>query len=744
MLIIYKYYFINMRYIFMLFMVNLFAYTSLAQNEFRAVIKDKETEELLPGATAIIKSIGNGAVADINGLTEIHNIPNGLHLITFSMLGYQTAVYKFWFPFLADSINIILLENESEELDEVQVTATRSSRVISDIPTRIETITAGELAEKATMQSANIKMILTESTGIQTQQTSAISANTSIRIQGLDGKYTQLLKDGFPLYSGFSGGLSLLQIPPLDLKRAEVIKGSSSTLYGGGAIAGLINLVTKEPTDKDEFTSMVNMTSAKGFDLNTFYSHKFNKTGITVFLARNSQAAYDPDNDNLSDLPKNVIYNFNPKVFYYINPTTIISLGLISSVENRLGGDMVLISNKTDSAHTFYQLNKSFRNTILFKFEKSFRNKTVLTFKNSIAYFSRNIEMPLYHFGGKQISGFAEINYHVTGEKSEWIAGLNEWTDSFSEIRTSFFLNRNYRQVTLGAFLQNNLKITDRFITESGIRADYLTLKSPYYRDKSYTVILPHLSMMFKFTSNLTSRLGGGLGYKAPGIFDEEAEKQGFRNVMPINLNKSKPEKSVGINVDINYKKTLFNRLSISINQLFFYTRINEPLVANSAMLAHDTLDYENIIGNICSKGLETNIKLRFDHYSVYIGYTFINAEKNYNSITTRNLLTAHHRLYFTPMYEIENKIRIGFEVFYVSPQLLSSGETSRAYWLMGFSVEKYFKHFSLFLNLENIPDSRQSRWQPMYSGSMQNPRFAEIWAPTDGFIFNGGIRLLL
>ena len=138
------------------------------------------------------------------------------------------------------------------------------------------------------MKPGDIRMLLNESTGIQTQQTSATSYNSSIRIQGLDGRYTQILRDGFPLYSGFSGGLSLMQVAPLDLKQIEVIKGSSSTLYGGGAIAGLVNLVSKTPTAKRELSFIGNGTSAGGLDLSGFYSQKFNKVGVTIFGSRNT------------------------------------------------------------------------------------------------------------------------------------------------------------------------------------------------------------------------------------------------------------------------------------------------------------------------------------------------------------------------------------------------------------------------------------------------------------------------
>src|SRR5690606_16234400 len=143
-------------------------------------------------------------------------------------------------------------------LEEVIISSTRGRRSIDDVPTRVETLSGEELEEKGNMKPGDIRMLLNETTGIQTQQTSATSYNSSIRIQGLDGKYTQLLKDGLPLYSGFSGGLSLMQIVPLDLKQVEVIKGASSTLYGGGAIAGLVNLVSKTPEEEHRLDFMLN------------------------------------------------------------------------------------------------------------------------------------------------------------------------------------------------------------------------------------------------------------------------------------------------------------------------------------------------------------------------------------------------------------------------------------------------------------------------------------------------------
>lgn len=707
--------------------------TAFSQNTFKAVIKDGETKEPLIGATAVMQGTTNGASADINGFIEIKNVPDGKQVIVFSFIGYNQRADTIYFPLTQTEPTEILLTSSAKEMEEVVVSATRSSRTIDDIPTRIETIAASELDEKASMQPANVKMVLTESTGIQTQQTSATSGNASIRIQGLDGKYTQLLKDGFPLYSGFSGGLSIMQIPPLDLKRVEVIKGASSTLYGAGAIAGLINFVTKVPTEKKELSFLINGNHTKALDLNGYYSQKFNKIGITFFVSQNSQAAYDANKDGLSDIPQFTRYNINPRIFYYINKTATLSFGINSSFENRLGGDMKLINDNADSTHSYFERNITNRVSTQLKFEKTFTNKSVLTFKNSVGYFDRTIKKSDYVFSGKQISSFSELSYLLSKNKSEWVFGGNLWTDNFQQTNVTLYpLDNNL--VIGGVFIQNNFKANEKLIIETGIRADGTNQNSFF--------VLPRISAMYKITNKLTTRIGGGLGYKTPTIFSENAEERGFRNIQPLDFQKIKPENSIGGNFDINYRTSLFNKISFSINQMFFYTRLNKPLILSDSILPNGNFEFINASGYLDSKGFETNIKLRYDDISFYCGYTFIDAIRHYDQTNSINPLTAKHRIYMTLMYEIEDKLRIGYELFYTGQQQLSNGQTRPDYWVMGISAEYRFKHFSLFVNAENFTDTRQTRYEAIYTGSLQSPQFKEIWSPTDGFIFNGGFKI--
>ena len=238
------------------------------------------------------------------------------------------------------------------------------------------------------MKPGDIRMLLSESTGILTQQTSPISANASIRIQGLDGRYTQILKDGMPLYSGAASGLGLLQIPPLDLKQVEIIKGASSTLYGGGAIAGLVKLISKAPTNERELSFLFNGASALGMDISGFYAQKFGKTGLTLFAARNSSRPYDPAGNGFSAIPEVERYTLNPRLFVYFNSKTKMDFGMNMTFENRMGGDMLFLKDKGNDEHSYFERNKTERISAQFSLERRFHQIV-----NSNDKFSSSLEV---------------------------------------------------------------------------------------------------------------------------------------------------------------------------------------------------------------------------------------------------------------------------------------------------------------------------------------------------------------
>jgi iron complex outermembrane receptor protein len=704
-----------------------------AQHTFKAIIKDAKKNPL-PGATVNIKTLKQSVVADSNGFVTIKNIPTGKFEVMFSHVGFEKKIIPFEFPLANDSVINILLKPIEHEEEEIVITATRSSRSIANIPTRIETISGEELEEKGNMKPGDIRMMLNESTGIQTQQTSATSYNSSIRIQGLDGKYTQIIRDGFPLYSGFSGGLGLLQIVPLDLKQVEVIKGSSSTLYGGGAIAGLVNLVSKTPKEEKELNFLMNGTSAKGIDASGFYSQKFNKIGTTIFASYNHGTPYDPANIGLTAIPKFDRYTFNPKIFFYINKNTTANFGVNATYENRIGGDIDYIEEKGDSIHSYFEKNKTNRYSTQLFFEHKINDNKKINFKNSVSYYNRSVQIPDYLFSGVQVSSYSEINFNYKKVNSEWISGINFLTDKFTQDKHDTIIPVNYNQNTIGAFVQNTWNASKVVTLETGLRGDY-------QNDYGF-FLLPRFSVLFKINNHFTSRIGGGLGYKIPNVFTEDAEKIQFKNVLPIDNKNRNAEKSYGGNFDVNYRTTLFNdKVSFSINQLFFYTRINDPLVLTQVV--NGDYSYLQPNGFIQTKGTETNIKLTYKNFKLFIGYTFADVTQHY-ATTTEFPLVAKNRLNNVLVYEVEDKLKIGLEGYYYSPQKLNDGATGKAYWLTGLMIEKLWEHFSIFVNFENFIDTRQTGFDTIYTGTITNPAFRDIYAPVDGFVINGGIKIKL
>ena len=699
-----------------------------AQNTFTAFLKDGETKEILIGATAYLPALKTGASTDTTGKIIIKNIPNGKYEIQFSYTGYAKKEMEVGFP-IKDSLPLeILLKNASQELGEVVIQTTRTNSRIEEIPIRVEVIGGEELNEKGSMKPANLSMLLSEATGIQPQQTSAVNGNVSIRLQGLDGKYTQILKDGFPLYSGFAQGLSIMQIPPLDLKQVEIIKGSASSLYGSDAIGGVINLISKKPQSKPELTFLLNQTSLLATDIHGYYAQRFKKVGISLLSSNSFQAARDVNKDGFSDLPKTRSFSFNPKLYYYFNDKTTLSLGINANTDYRNGGDMKVLDNKADNTHKFFEENKSNRIASQLLFEKNWDKNQTFTFKNSVSYFNRAINENTTSFSGKQINSYTEAAYRIKFDKHEIVSGLNFVTETFTEDTTRSHLHRGYSYSTIGAFLQDDWKPTEKFSLQTGLRFDYQNIYGVF--------VLPRLNAMYKFTKQFYVRAGGGLGYKIPSIFSTATEQAGINNVLPLSAS-VKAEKSIGANLDFNYRLRINDESSLTFNQTFFITQINQPLILV-------TTQYINADKPLLTKGFESSIRYRWDELKIFLGYTYVNAQRQYYPVQTFLPLTPKHKIVLTTVYEKEENWMIGFEGFYTSTMFRTGDTKTKDYIIIGLIAQKHFKHFSIIFNCENILDARQTRYENIVIPPIDNPRFRQVYAPLDGRVFNVAIRIKL
>jgi len=724
-----------MQKIFALLVVILSMYTTNAQNTFKAIIKDGHTKEPLADVNINVEPGTQGAITDNKGFVELANIPGGLQIITFSHTGYQTITKNFSFPLNSSDTMELFMEKDNEELAGVIIQSTRTGRTIKNSPTRIETIDGEELDEKNNMRPSNVSMLLHESTGLQVQQTSATSGNASIRVQGLDGRYTQLLKDGYPNFGNFASGLSVLEIPPLDLRQVEVIKGPVSTLYGGGAIAGVVNFISKTPKEKCQADFILNQSNIGQTNIGGYISQKKGKFGYAFLGLLNIQKAYDVDKDDFSEIPKGSNFTVNPRLFYYPNPSTILMLGNSFTKGNLEGGDMEVIKGTGIAGHTYFEKNNTIRNTTTVELEKKITNKYMLKLKQSLSIFDRHIRIPGYSFSGLNTNSFTDASLVFFQKQHTMIAGVNFVYDKFRQENTDTL---NAQSFTSGAYFQDTWDISDHIKIESGIRVDNVHYKN-IRCNNNQTFLLPRISLLFKLSDKVSSRIGGGLGYKIPTIFTEQTESIQYQQVQP--LNNVTTEKSIGGTADINYTTKLADDISFSFNQMFFYTGITKPLILQTDVSGNNF--FINANKPITSSGFETNIKFIFkEDLKLFVGYTFTNAKATYLATKQFLPLLPKNKLNLTLMYEKEDNFKLGLEGYFTDRQYLYNGNRTPSFWEFGLAAQKTFKKVSVFINFENFSDQRQSKYKRVVNPPHNNPTFDDIWNHTEGFVINGGVKL--
>lgn len=720
-----------MKRIFLVFACLITTNLLFAQSTSTVQVKDADTDEPVP--SAVVKENNKVlAVCDTDGFAQL-SLRAGRHVLAFACLGYEERVQPVDLP--ARQPVRILLTRSRKELEEVSVvSSTRNNQRIERAPLKVEVLGKEEMDEENTIKPGSITSILGDISGVQIQQTSVVNGNANVRIQGLDGRYTQILRDGMPLYDGFSGDFGLLSIPPLDLKQLELIKGSASTLYGGGAIGGLVNLISKTPTVQPQSLMTLNQTTLGETNLNTFWTRKYQRFGFTLYGGLTRQSAQDVNRDGFSDVGKVANAVLHPRLFFYPDEATTLTAGYTLTLESRLGGDMMVLDAAKTGTTLYYEQNSTVRHSGEFLLERRIGRALKLSFRNSLSSFERTETTNSFHFKGRQTDYYSELSLLMPYGTHNLVAGLNVTGNAFvlqpgsDPMPWQDFSNR-----LAGVFIQNTWNFGEKLTLEAGLRDD---------RHVRYgNFLLPRLAAFYAFDKHWAVRAGVGMGYKTPNPLMPRLVELDMNELPPM-PESVHAETSLGYNLEGNYKVAWGEGNQFFINQAFFLTQVSDPIV--SVVATSGGLSYANAAKPIVSKGVDTYVRATVDEWEVYAGYTLTLVERTYLTAGRFMPYTPRNRFAFTLVHDFETLGgRFGLEGSYTGRQFREDGSPTPGYWFMAAMVEKKWnKHLSLVLNGENLFDFRQSRFESLFTGSTAHPTFVPLWAPIDGRVVNVSLKM--
>ena len=719
-------------------------------------VVDANSKEALEGVILQNSSATIGSETDLNGLAQIilKPLPKSVELQA-HCIGYE----KLNFILFTDTVThqiILPLTKTKNELGTVQINTLRTNSRIEDAATKVEVIGMEEIGEETSLQPSNLTSLLGDLSYIHVQHQSGASGNNMVRMLGLNTNYTQVLRDGLPSLDGLSSNLGLLSAQPLDLQQVDVIKGSASTLYGGGAIAGIINLISPTPSDSPTTSLLLNATSLSEKNVHLFTSWKKNNIGYTLFVASNNAVEKDLNSDGLSDVPENHQLIIHPRFFIDLSKKSSLRIGLQLQQDNRKGGDMLAIQGYNDLfSNGAYQLFLTTSKSALdYQLTSKWRKNQLFTLKGILTNTQQLQDEAARGKMQFQQSGlFAECSNLSVFNKGSLIEAYS--------IRSYNAHQGLYEQYTTHSFFMQETQNWTRWLTtETGYRFDLVNGGGVIGFTKNKIHHLPRLSIYLHPSEKWSFRIGGGNGYRNPSIYTPELLENPLNAYSSIFLYNAQhqfgrltEERSQGIQSDFNYhyRKGIFG---LQFNQAFYYTQISNPITVNyqyqmlDGVYPQQRIILNNNPNSIYSQGSDTYLRLNLDELEWYLGYNYtevayMNATK-YKPIT----LFPHHKFASTVLWELEGEWKIGLEAAWQGLQYINNENYQKApdYWFFAAMISKMWKNSTLTLNIENLMNYRQSRVQSMYIGNLNggdtNPNLLPVWGPLEGRVINLSYRI--
>jgi iron complex outermembrane receptor protein len=607
--------------------------------------------------------------------------------------------------------------------EEVTVSATRTNTRLEDQPLRVEVLVREEIEEKMLMTPGDIVMMLNEMGGMRVQATSPSLGAASVRIQGMKGRYTRFLSDGLPLF-GEVGGLGLLQIPPMDLGQVEVIKGVASALYGAGAMGGVVNLISRRPSDEPVREVLVNRSTRGATDAVLFASSPFSSRWRASLLAGGHwQQQTDVDDDGWADLPRYARGVVRPRVFWDGQNGRTFFATIGATVEDRVGGTMdraapALIGGSYREALGTLRLDGGAVGQMLI------RRQYVVTARAAFGGQRHEHQFGDVRERDRHQTAFGEVALRGGTGRHTWVVGAAMERDSYAPRDLPQFA---YAFTTPGVFAQDDVTVANWLSLSASGRID---------RHSEYgTFFSPRLSGLVR-GAGWTVRLSGGTGFFGPTFLTEETEAAGLsRLTVPRPL---VAERGRSMSVDVT---RTFRLASATVTA--FASRVRNPIDVDRS----GTFTLTNLAEAATNTGLELLGTVRRAPFALTGTYTFVNAREPEGARRVAVGLTPRHSAGIVAMAEAPDVGRVGAELYFTGRQRLEYNpyrEQSEPYVLVGFLAERKIGRLRLFINAENLTNVRQGRFDPLLlpQRAVDGRWTVDAWAPLEGRNVNGGIRV--
>ena len=620
------------------------------------------------------------------------------------------------------------LEALPEIEDEIEVSATRSTTRLRDQALRVEVIDREEIEEKALMTPGSVAMLLGETSGLRVQTTAPSLGAANVRIQGLRGRYAQMLADGLPLYGAQGDSFSMLQVPPLDLGQVEVIKGVASALYGASALGGVINLVSRRPQEAER-EILFNQTTQAGTDVTAWLAQPgAGQWSYTLLGGYHTQQRKDFDEDGWTDLPSYDRGLVRPRVFYDngAGRTLFVTAGVMA--EDRRGG--TLDGRVSPDGRPFREaLNTRHADTGMMARWLTAGGR-VFAVRGSFMRQTRDRDFGGVREFGTRMTYFGEASLTGSRGRHTWVAGAAFQQDRFDLRELPRF---DYRFSTPSLFAQDEIAVSPKMSVAASARVDF--------HSEYGALATPRVSVLLRPDPGWTIRSSIGTGAFTPTPFTEETDETGLSRVEP--LRDLEAERAIGGSVDVTRR-----RGPIEVTGTVFGSRVADAV--QSRDVAANQVRLFNAGESTRTWGTELIVRYRIEGFVAGVTHAWTRStEPDPESGIRRDVpLTAGHAASFNAIREGENG-RLGLEIYYTGRQPLEDNPyraTGKPYWLVGFFGERRVGRMRFFLNLENLFDVRQTKDDPLtLPARLPDGRWTvDAWAPLDGRVVNGGVRISL